>query len=216
MTESTSGKLCIYCQEVVGPTRDHVPPRKFFAKPRPSDLITVPCCHDCNGAYQGDEDYFWLTFLSGPAGASREGSRLWRTEKLSRAYDRDEGLRKAILRSVEVVGLRTPSGVYLPRKELAMRYDENRIHRVVEKVVRGLYYFEVGRPLPPAFRMVSKRISIPMISQLTTLDPDIHGGRRAWPGTFDYGYNLMSSDTTKFVWLTVFYATDVFVSVTPL
>lgn len=29
-------------------TRDHVPPDGLFPKPKPNDLITVPCCRQCN------------------------------------------------------------------------------------------------------------------------------------------------------------------------
>jgi len=32
-------------------TRDHVPPKGLFLEPRPSNLITVPCCLECNNKH---------------------------------------------------------------------------------------------------------------------------------------------------------------------
>ena len=41
-------------------TREHVPPRNLFPEPRPSDLITVPCCGDCNHRAHEDDEYLRL------------------------------------------------------------------------------------------------------------------------------------------------------------
>jgi len=37
-------------------TRDHVPPDGIFCDPKPSDLITVPCCHRHNGKHSGVDE----------------------------------------------------------------------------------------------------------------------------------------------------------------
>lgn len=37
-------------------TRDHVPPECFFCDPKPSDLITVPCCHKHNRKHSGADE----------------------------------------------------------------------------------------------------------------------------------------------------------------
>jgi hypothetical protein len=37
-------------------TRDHVPPDGIFCDPKPSDLITVPCCHKHNGKHSGVDE----------------------------------------------------------------------------------------------------------------------------------------------------------------
>ncbi len=69
MTE-TQDKLCVYCQEVVGSTDDHVPPALLFPKPRPSDLITVPACPQCNAGFEKDEEYIRALFRFGDGGLS--------------------------------------------------------------------------------------------------------------------------------------------------
>jgi hypothetical protein len=37
---------------------DHVPPKNLFGKPRPSTLVTVPSCLECNRGASGDDEYF--------------------------------------------------------------------------------------------------------------------------------------------------------------
>ncbi len=49
--------LCYLCGKPAT-TKDHVPPKTLFAPPRPHNLITLPCCAECNGAYALDEEYF--------------------------------------------------------------------------------------------------------------------------------------------------------------
>ncbi len=46
-------KLCTYCDDQAT-TKDHVPPKCFFTETKPPNLITVPCCHDCNKLF-GDK-----------------------------------------------------------------------------------------------------------------------------------------------------------------
>lgn len=41
-------------------TMDHVPPKSLFVRPFPPNLITVPCCKNCNGNKSRDEDFFRL------------------------------------------------------------------------------------------------------------------------------------------------------------
>lgn len=61
MSKSKVGE-CVYCGKQGPVTRDHVPPKGIFAKPRP-DLITVPSCKDCNQDASKDDQYFRDTFL---------------------------------------------------------------------------------------------------------------------------------------------------------
>jgi hypothetical protein len=56
------------------------------------------------------------------------------------------GLRRQVISDLRYVELKTPSGLYA-RKRIAYQVDLNRIRRVVERVVRGLYFVESGNPL---------------------------------------------------------------------
>ena len=47
---------CTYCGGVAG-SRDHIPPKNLFPKPRTNDLISVPSCVGCNKAFSKDDEY---------------------------------------------------------------------------------------------------------------------------------------------------------------
>ena len=53
--------VCTYCGRLNPTSVDHVPPRSLFAKPRPSNLVTVPSCEPCNIGASQDDEYFRLT-----------------------------------------------------------------------------------------------------------------------------------------------------------
>jgi len=55
---------CIYCGARDNLTDDHVPPKALFPEPRPSDLITVPACLQCNKSYEKDDEYFRIAVLA--------------------------------------------------------------------------------------------------------------------------------------------------------
>lgn len=137
---------CVYCFNNPGMTQDHVPPKSFFPRPRPSDLITVPCCQQCNQGAGKDEEFFLATFMFSEAGATPTGEQLW-AEKLDRMYQKNLGLRKTIARGLSHKQVWTPTGLYLGR-HMTIKVDHPRLERVVEKIVRGLYYYEYGNPLP--------------------------------------------------------------------
>ena len=56
---------CVYCGERRTLSRDHVPPANLFSTPRPSNLVTVPCCDACNNAASKDDEYFRLAITAG-------------------------------------------------------------------------------------------------------------------------------------------------------
>ncbi len=53
-----SRKNCIYCGGNEDMTVDHIPPKGMFPEPRPSNMLTVPCCMKCNQCFSKDDEYF--------------------------------------------------------------------------------------------------------------------------------------------------------------
>lgn len=139
---------CVYCDEGEASTVDHIPPKCLFAKPRPSNLITVPCCEPCNSKFSPDDEYFRTAMAfrwdvsqhpsSGPihAAALRSISRSV-ASKFSELFTK----------SVESAPLITPSGLYLGEGG-RFECDMTRIYAVVARIVRGLHYKKTGVPLP--------------------------------------------------------------------
>ena len=106
-------KPCIYCGKGAD-TRDHIPPKSFFAVPRPSDLITVPSCTACNHRFQLDDDYAQTVLvLRDDVSGHPAVKRLLR--KLMRSWERPEGkgLPRSIVATTREVPIHTPAGVYI-------------------------------------------------------------------------------------------------------
>src|SRR5688500_18167485 len=54
---SNSTDKCYLCGATENLTRDHIPPKGLFPKPRPSNLYTVPCCYSCNNGAAKEDEY---------------------------------------------------------------------------------------------------------------------------------------------------------------
>ena len=204
---------CVYCGLRPGITRDHVPPKSFFPKPRPSDLITIPACGSCNKDAGKDEELFLATFMFGEAGVSPAGKRLW-NEKLHRMYRKNKGLRRRIANSLHDVEIVTPSGLYIGRG-LGVRLENERLEKVVSKIVRGLYYHEYQEALPAAAEVICNFVQRPLaMSPIENIVPELHFGSRKWPGIFEYRFNCVAEKPEASIWLIRFYGCHVFWALT--
>jgi len=149
MTSEPERKIgeCAYCGEIRPLSREHVPPKNLFSKPRPSDLITIPCCDTCNNAASKDDEYFRLAITTGinPSLFPNEFAvsidailKLGKPRKL--------GLAKTMLASFRKESIHTPGGT-LDRIGV-LNIDAKRIKNVISRIVQGLYFYHLGERLP--------------------------------------------------------------------
>ncbi len=204
---------CIYCSNEVAATRDHVPPKCFFPKPRPSDLLTVPCCLGCNKSTEKDEELFLATFMFSQAGGSKEGKRLW-NQKIDRMYEKNTGLRRIISKSLQYDHTYTPAGLYIG-KQMTIEPDLTRAKKVVEKIVRGLYFYQYKKPFAKESKVNIVFLNTESSFQVAREKIDLLlPGDKAWPGIFEYGYNAVNQDQAKSIWLMMFYSSIYFFALT--
>lgn len=142
-----NSKLCFYCGENEKQTMDHVVPKGWFRKPRPSNLITVPSCDPCNSSYEKDEELVRI-YLVNHHRANEEADSI-REEKVLRGLAREEGqlLLGRVVDSFQRVNLESPSGIWLGQ-QLAMKLETDRFERVMRKIAWGLYYGHYQERLP--------------------------------------------------------------------
>ncbi len=141
------GTRCYLCGHVIDATRDkwnrdHVPPKRIFASELRQEhdltLKWLPTHIPCNSDFRGDEEYFVVSF-AGHVG-SKAAQAVMRDLKDAATKGHDHGLlRDVIGRFGRIVG---------PNGEVLYEYDTNRVKRFAWKVVRGLYYLELGGVLP--------------------------------------------------------------------
>ena len=200
----TEQTICIYCGRRPKETDDHVPPKSFYPQPRPSDLITVPSCLRCNQDPGKDEEFFLATFMFSYAGATDAGKSLW-AGKLKRMYEKNLGLKKKIAEHLQHAEIVTPAGLFLGRR-MAIETDELRFEKVVNKIVRGLYYFEYQKPLPAQTKVMT--IFLSEQKRFETVKNFVHQlkpGSRNWKGIFEYKFNRVAKSLSESMWLLVFW-----------
>lgn len=138
---------CVYCGQVAEQHDDHVPPKSLFPKPKPSNLITVPCCRGCNKSFEKDDEYFKTSVaLCLDADGNAQVQQI--IDGSVRALSRKErdAYRALYLSDARRVMVEGTSDLYLP--SLAITLSADRFQRFGRRLVRGLYYAEAGQRLP--------------------------------------------------------------------
>ncbi len=129
---------CIYCGEEAD-TRDHVPPKCLFPKPRTDmGMVTVPACLKCNKSYEKDDVLFAVATCLEAYIDHPQATRAWETS-LRPLVLKSPGFRAMLSSNILPGGVRTPGGLHLPDR-FAMRYSKPRMTRVIERIVRGLLW----------------------------------------------------------------------------
>lgn len=138
---------CAYCPNPAT-TKDHVPPKGFFAKPLPDNLITVPCCEDCNSDASLDDEYVRLILaMRYDVYEHPDVEQVLGRAIRSLARPEAAGFRNAFVKTVREVELRTAAGLILG-KTGKFDADLSRLNRVFSRVLKGLYFKQKGKRVP--------------------------------------------------------------------
>lgn len=122
-------------------TKDHVPPKSFFPSPRPSNLITVPCCDVCNSKYGKGDERARNLLTSLETTETHPGIQNQIARKRNRSFLRHEGRSdfQHILRSIKLVDRYSPGDIYLG-KYAAFDLNQGLMDRFMERMTRALIY----------------------------------------------------------------------------
>jgi hypothetical protein len=140
--------ICIFCGQIAD-TREHVPAKQFFKGTPDKPLITVPSCHKCNAGFQKDEEFFRQFYVSMLMERSTEAKKLMDGE-VSRSIQRTPALGLQMFSQMKLVDAYTKSGLYKGKMTMYSISDNDklRINRVVNKIIKGLFFHEFGHILP--------------------------------------------------------------------
>lgn len=147
---------CALCGNEAELTREHIPPKGIFLKPRPKNTITVFSCEKCNQDTKLDDEYFrfWVTAGAHP---NSKLSEVWKNKVVGSSFKRRPGLlrkiqddHKRLLEHHAKNPLRTYDDEVVSDELLSRCYMVNaeRINRVACKIVKGLYFHHFNKPLP--------------------------------------------------------------------
>jgi len=128
---------CAYCGSREKLTRDHIPPRSLFGRPRPNDLITVPSCYPCNNGISKDDEYFNLFVKLGidRDRFPKENADSVETIK-NLARPRSRGFAASLAQK------------YVRGRPGGFSIDRSRVDAVLRRIVRGLFYYHAGTRMP--------------------------------------------------------------------
>lgn len=142
-------KLCMFCgkDETFDPMNmEHFVPRGLWAGPRPSGTKTCPAHVECNKRFAEDSDYFRLVIASDEDSLPHaEAQRVLDGPVTNMMVDAPG----RYLRHAKDFAFRSRysrGGVYLGEQG-CFPIDFQRINRVLQNVVKGLFYTLTGKPL---------------------------------------------------------------------
>jgi len=146
---ASKSKLCALCCSFKAKTKDHIPPKSIFKKPRPTNLITVPSCNACNNEASKNDEYFLHFLTTSISPEEHSDIKYLLQNKTIAAIKRDEAktYRKYFLESFSYENAFSKSGKFLGKVPIR-KIEANRVLDVVKRIGKGLYYHIKGKPIP--------------------------------------------------------------------
>lgn len=203
--------LCVFCGKSPAKTRDHIPPKGIFPRPRPK-LITVPACLRCNRGTSKIEEAFRV-YLSLRVGLNNDAtSNLWNNEAM-RTLKHNPSLRNRIIRSTRPISVRSPAGIILAER-IGGPWPSEAHDPVIEKMIRGLYFHHYREILGERVNVQIQwlRTSEDLENWTRRVDPSLEqlwtelpGAGDVGTGHFRYRYAAAIESPLHSTWLFDFY-----------
>jgi hypothetical protein len=136
-------KLCIYCGQRAATDPDHIPPKCFFPTPRPSNLITVPSCRQCNNNFSKGDERVRNLITSLESTEDHPAIKNQLGDKRYRSLFRDRGITNLnhLINSLMTKDRYSDGGIYL-EKAPAFNLDQPLMDRFFDRMSRALLYHE--------------------------------------------------------------------------
>ncbi len=148
--------MCAYCGETGLVTSDHIPPQNLLPKPKPLDLITVPCCESCRVGWSDDDEYFRLAIASSAnVSDNPQAQQVHATLLRSMRKPTKAGFAAMVRKSLTQVDLITPAGLYI-KTVGGLKIDKRRFTRVADRLIRGLFFHEQGHRVPEGYEVINQ------------------------------------------------------------
>lgn len=198
--------ICYLCGLSAGSTRDHIPPGGFFPKPKPKNLITVPCCSFCNNGFSEDDDVVRL-WLTSHLGRSTAGARIWEERVLPNTIKRRPKAIDRLLESIKDVRIETAAGQI---EASTFEADRTVIDRFMTRITKGLL-----RHHYPDYSYANATFAVQSITvgskEQKLLEPILPLLRYEFRGDAVFQYRHGLTDTKRAgIWVYVFYESSLF------
>jgi hypothetical protein len=198
---------CYLCGKTDLITNDHVPPKGFFPEPRPSNLITVPCCSRCNNSFSKDDEAV-RTWLCAIIGSTPAGEWILQNKVVPGIMTRSPAFREGFLSSMKDTKLLTEEDGLID--VVSFTFDYDRVERFVVRITKGLLSF-----YHPDYDYSSDNFDVryvePTRENLNKLDSVKNILRYDYRGDGVIQYRFGLTDTKlSGLWIIVFYGATIF------
>jgi hypothetical protein len=198
---------CYLCQCTEKLTNDHLPPKNLFPKPRPINLITVPCCASCNGGFSKLDEQFRV-FVSMPLNVSLVGKEIMRKKVFGRSFKDSPRLKRQMARDAFKGTVTTALG---PITVPLIAMDKDVIDRFLTRLTKGLLasfysdvnYFNLQFAVTQLNQFGANHATFKAITSILTADERGDGVFRFWHG-------VAKEDRTTGIWIYQFYDAALF------
>jgi hypothetical protein len=147
-------KMCGYCgTETENWTRDHIVPVTLWGRGHlPKHPAVVPACEKCQLLFDVDAEYFRNCLIA----MMREGThavadRLLATT-VKRSIQRNRTVRKELSRNGRIAPITSKGGIIVGTG-FQIEIDMPRFNRIIEKIIRGIYFFKSQKILPSEYQV---------------------------------------------------------------
>lgn len=210
----SKAKICVYCGERLGVTDDHVVAKGFFAT-RPQNMITVPCCNQCNQRKKEYDTYLRDGIAHDVQVQDHPAIQQVLKGKVGRAIERrqsqhgNEDLPHLYHRPYS-----TPQGLYLGMLPAAP-VNLERLDGGMAYIVRGLSYHFTGVVIPHEYCFKVSRID-PLSNQqaIEAMKYFQHKGPFFLGDVFCCMYSQIEKNPAISFWLLCFYNRMIFTVIT--
>jgi hypothetical protein len=200
--------LCAYCGTLITKQekdKEHVFPKCLYPPSKANSKVQrlrIPSCRACNKGWADDEAHFRnVLAIAGEPNASRR--ELWKTS-IRRSFDKVDGIRRATDVIKQMKPIHTSQGI---RHKIYPGKDE-RVVRVVRKIVRGLCYeHKVMTPVS------DKRVWVDILNKAVPqefLDQMKYHHREQ--DIAEYRYQSLNEDGINSAWLITFFERVTFIA----
>lgn len=208
---------CGYCGHKGEVTDDHIPPQAMFGKPHPPNLIKIDACQKCNSRTSKDDEYMMRFALADGAEISTDAAQV--CQRVFRSLDNPNalGLRKSFSQTIKAVEVFNESGSHYFGRRLKIDHPGERLKRILEKMVRGMFFYVTKRRLPAQYEIVAHHTKqqlkfwgfVQNMQMLMGFPETVIGDN-----VLAYRYHIIADDPNVSVWRFEFYRAIAFIGYT--
>ena len=130
-------KKCYNCGKLAD-SKDHLPPKGFFPKPSPSNLITAPCCGSCNNSFSPIDEKF-RAFVASDENRNSAGLRILSEKVFSRNSIKGRPFLEIAMSMRPVVVWKSPRHTVVPKLSMPKQEVEAFLFRLTRGLVFKFY-----------------------------------------------------------------------------